>query len=77
MGVFDTVLANCPNCGELNEFQTKSGKCTLETYNLKNCPEDVLANVNRHSPVKCECGSYFEIDLINKKPILNNKDYFK
>ena len=77
MGCYDTVLANCPKCGEENEFQSKSGDCALQYYELQNCPENVLANVNRHSPVKCKCGIYFQVDLIYKKPVVSDKNCFK
>lgn len=67
--MFDSVWARCPNCGEENEFQSKSGECILGNYDLEDCPADVLADVNRHSPVKCDCGCEYEIDIMNRTPI--------
>jgi hypothetical protein len=72
MGVFDTVWVKCPNCGAENEFQSKSGECSLRNYDLGNCPEDVLQNVNRHSPYKCDCGTLYEVDVLNKKAVIVN-----
>ena len=53
MGLYDSVMVKCPNCGTENEFQSKSGDCLLEDYTLENCPDDVLENVNRHAPIDC------------------------
>lgn len=69
MGMFDTIYVNCPNCGEQNEFQTKSGQCTLECYTLEDCPSDALYNANRHSPNECSCGASLSID-INRRVVL-------
>lgn len=68
--MYDSVMVNCPKCGEESEFQSKSGDCMLEVYNLDNCPEDVLRNVNRHSPNKCECGVFFGVDVENRQAII-------
>lgn len=69
MGMFDTILARCPECGEVNEFQSKGGECFLEQYDLSNCPEDVLSDANRHSPQECDCGAMLSIDIKNRKVI--------
>jgi len=72
MGMFDSVLVKCPNCGTENEFQSKSGECNLSYYDLVNCPADVLDNVNRHSPCHCECGTFYKVDIENRKPVIVN-----
>jgi len=69
MGMFDTVLVPCPECGKIKEFQSKSGKCILQEVDLKDCPIDILVDVNRHSPYTCDCGTVFEVDLNTKKSI--------
>ena len=64
MGVYDSVMVPCPRCGRSSEFQSKSGQCTLELYELDDCPQDVLADINRHSPHACDykdCDSIFEV----------------
>ena len=71
MGMFDSVMVKCPNCGQENEFQSKSGECFLEVYTLENCPDDVMANVNRHSPCECDCGTKYEVDIENRKAIIS------
>ena len=70
MGMFDSVWVKCPKCETENEFQTKSGECFLENYTLENCPDDALANVNRHSPCHCDCGAFYEVDIKERKAIL-------
>jgi len=62
MGTYDSVMAPCPKCGKEMEFQSKSGPCELKTFSLKDAPEDVLYNVNRHSPAECDCGCLFFVN---------------
>ena len=71
MGMYDSVMVKCPNYGQEKEFQSKSGKCILEVYTLENCPDDIMANVNRRSPYKCDCGTSFEVDIENRKAIVS------
>jgi len=73
MGMFDSVYVKCPKCETENEFQSKSGDCFCLSYTLENCHEDVLSDVNRHSPCRCECGTFYEVDIENRKPIELNK----
>lgn len=62
MGIYDTVMVPCPNCGELTEAQSKSGDCLLRVFDFDNCPEDVMLNVNRHAPFECfSCKTIFEV----------------
>jgi hypothetical protein len=64
MGMYDSVMVPCPNCGERVEFQSKSGDCLLNVYDLETCPSDVLGDVNRHSPYDCpKCSTVFKVDL--------------
>lgn len=66
MGMYDTIFVPCPKCGTKSEFQSKSGDCLLDVYNLSNCPDDVLQDVNRHAPNMCknkDCRTYFSVDI--------------
>ena len=45
MGMFDSVFADCPNCGHGVEYQTKRGECILGEYELDDAPPDVLRGV--------------------------------
>lgn len=70
MGVYDTVLAGCPKCGKLSDFQTKGGSMLLQTFRLEKCPRDVLSDVNRHAPNICEhCGTSFKVDVEKRKTV--------
>lgn len=69
MGMFDSVYVPCPNCGEEKEFQSKSGDCFLNVFTLEDCPDDVFSNINRHSPHKCSCGIFFEVEEKSRVPI--------
>lgn len=63
MGCYDTVLVPCPKCGEKAEFQSKGGDCLLRTFELSDCPPDVMLDVNRHAPCQCpKCSTYFKVD---------------
>jgi len=64
MGLFDSVMVPCPTCGKRSEFQSKSGDCFMATYNLEDCPVEVLADVNRHAPNTCDqCGAVYRVRL--------------
>jgi len=61
MGMYDTVIVKCPKCGKDHEFQSKGGVCNLNIYALHNAPEDVMSDINRHSPYKCDCGASISV----------------
>lgn len=64
--MFDVVFVPCPDCGEESEFQIKGGGCDMKYHILSDCPEDVLLDINRHSPNKCDnCGIEYEVDIDN------------
>lgn len=71
MGMFDTIWVKCPQCQADVDFQSKSGQCILGEYELDDCPDDVMLDANRHSPVQCDCGALLEIDRINRSVIIN------
>lgn len=68
MGMFDTVMVPCPECGQTVEAQTKSGDCILAIYDfpelgaVKPAPDDVMHDVNRHAPYTCpDCDTLFRV----------------
>lgn len=67
--MFDSVMVPCPKCNKRQEFQSKSGECLLDVYDLEDCPDDILVDVNRHSPSICDCGCTFEVDLNARKSV--------
>jgi len=64
MGMFDSVMVPCPQCGEEHEAQSKSGLCCLDFYPLKDAPDVTLADVNRHAPFTCaKCACVFQVNI--------------
>ena len=45
MGMFDTVHAQCPNCGHSITTQSKAGLCLLNDYSTNSVPPEVAADV--------------------------------
>jgi hypothetical protein len=71
MGVYDTVMVPCPDCGTENEFRSTSGDCILAIYELVNCPDDILIGVNRYAPNCCDdCEAVYYVDIPNRKAVL-------
>ena len=70
MGMYDTVLVQCPQCSTTAEFQSKGGECDLNIYYLFETPPSVLSDVHRHGPTKCiKCDTIFHVDIKNLKSI--------
>lgn len=64
MGMYDVVLVPCPSCGEEYQAQSKSGRCSLDYHKIADAPDDIMADVNRHAPFRCEkCEEVFEVEL--------------
>jgi hypothetical protein len=70
MGTYDSIIVNCPNCGKQHLFQSKGGECLLRVFALEDCPDDVMSNVNRHSPYECSCGVLIEVDRNYRKTVI-------
>ena len=70
MGCYDTVEVLCPKCGQAVSFQSKSGFCYLYEYTLDKAPDDVMSDINRHSPYECcNCRQLFKVAIDSKKAI--------
>jgi hypothetical protein len=54
MGMFDSLYVQC-ECGKDIEFQSKSGDCSLNAYNLCNCPPSIAGDLINQTE-SCECG---------------------
>lgn len=69
MGCYDTVIVKCPQCGEPESFQSKSGLCCFDAYSLDECPADILLDVSRHAPYSCyKCGTKFWVEYETYRP---------
>lgn len=56
MGMFDSVMVQCPGCGEKVEFQSKAGTCLLEIYE-DHVPPEIAADLHGKTRV-CEGCNY-------------------
>lgn len=45
MGVFNTIIVDCPSCGEPVEFQTKSGTCALSYFHISDVSEKEIEGI--------------------------------
>lgn len=66
MGVYDTVVLNCPVCNYPYDAQSKgSYDASLRNFFFFDyVPDDVMSDVNRHAPFECEnCGTLFDVEL--------------
>lgn len=62
MGMYDTVMVPCPKCGKKSGFQSKSGPCLLNDFELEDVPADVIEDVMRHGPATCgSCGTIYGV----------------
>jgi transcription elongation factor Elf1 len=66
MGMFDSIIFDCPKCGKQIEAQSKGGVCLLECYGLYDVPVGVASDANKDAPFICEhCGSSWQFDTNN------------
>ena len=61
MGMFDSVMVKCPECGEEIEFQSKAGECLCEVYPEENVPVVVAADISGEKCVCHKCQTPFTI----------------
>lgn len=60
MGLFDSVLAVCPNCGKHVEFQTKVGLCDLKRYATRSVPLEIATSLHG-AAATCQCGTQIQV----------------
>ena len=70
MGMYDTIIFNCPNCGTEIEVQSKSGECILGVYESTDVPIPVAQDANRHAPFEClKCHKKWYFDISGMPPL--------
>lgn len=63
MGMFDSVYAKCPKCGESVEFQSKADECAGAVYNVPGeVPARIAVNINGGAQW-CKCGHAVRIRI--------------
>lgn len=56
MGMFDSLIVQCPKCQEDVEFQSKAGPCNLNKYDMDDCSPSVAVDlIGQHT--QCQCGA--------------------
>ena len=68
MGCYETIGFKCPNCGEENQAQSKSGPCLMGHYQSDSVPLDVARDANRHAPYECDCGKKWQFVIPIEEP---------
>lgn len=61
MGMFNSIYVKCPSCGERVEFQSKSGSCHLNEYNIEDAPNQEVVGIIGDS-VYCKCGHLVKVE---------------
>lgn len=62
MGMFDTLVVQCPSCSHEVEFQSKGGRCNLDRFTAVNVPMDVLGDCINNE-VQCACNKILGLDV--------------
>lgn len=66
MGMFDSVMVECPKCTCEIEFQSKAGECTLRAYKEDNIPNAIAVDIEGHVQECFKCGTKLRAVLIMK-----------
>lgn len=61
MGMFDSVMAECPRCKSRVEFQSKAGECYCNVYTIETAPREVLEDVINDPHFCSKCGEWFAL----------------
>lgn len=49
MGMYDSIMVNCPTCDKLTEIHSKADRCNLAVYTLNTAPAKVLLDICEES----------------------------
>lgn len=63
MGMYDTVIIKCWQCGEEIQLQSKSGDCILKVYKLEETPADVLGDIIGETGNCPNCGAIYKVNV--------------
>jgi RNA polymerase subunit RPABC4/transcription elongation factor Spt4 len=68
MGMFDSVVAECPNCKEILEFQTKAGSCLLNEIPLDKVPLNIAYAVHGDTETCPSCNQEYVLTMDERPP---------
>lgn len=63
MGMYDSVMVECPHCKTLVEFQSKAGKCDMEKYPVHEVPPEIAVDIDGDSESCNNCGTHVVIRM--------------
>jgi hypothetical protein len=63
MGMYDSVMVNCPECGAEVEFQSKSGDCLLMVYHASGVPSEIARDIEGDREI-CRCGCVMRLAYV-------------
>ncbi len=75
MGMFDSIMVKCPECGKEVEFQSKSGACCCDYTTLEEAiqtQDAAILGLNTQKE-KCKCGRELELRLRYDVEVLTRK----
>ena len=61
MGMFDSIMFDCPGCGNELEIQSKAGDCLLDRFSSESVPLHIAQDIC-HEQTYCEkCDRWFRV----------------
>jgi len=66
MGLYDSVVVECPNCTTEIEFQSKAGECLLDKFDEQTVPATVACDIAGEQEECPKCGTRLEAFLLIK-----------
>lgn len=64
MGMFDSVIFNCPSCERGIEIQSKAGECNLRNFSNHAVPVEIAVDIDGRSAWCENCNRSFTIKAI-------------
>jgi len=74
MGLYDTLIIECPACGHESEVQVKSGPCQMQVYTKDNAPLNIILDVAGRVLTCKECGADHKLTLEYRTKIVPSGD---
>lgn len=63
MGLYNTLILDC-KCGSSIELQSKTGSTECQSFNMQDCPLDILMDISESGQHQCEkCRRNFSVKV--------------
>jgi len=63
MGMYDSVMTKCPDCGTSVEFQSKAGTCNCCEYDVHEVPVEIAKDLENMTETCQQCGRILRLKL--------------